>query len=318
MGPRILFIACCLAALIDVTAFGFTSGNSALRRTFSGNTAAINSPIRVTVVFTNGETSALRGFFYTDQLPSSLSVTTLDLTLNGQSVSNFTFESGLEGDVYPGCTPRRWRLETPPGFTEANPIPARGVVRITYGVASATAGSFTLRDFTWAASFLNRTNTTFGCSEAADPQTLEFHDPHWTFHQVFGWLYNAGSGWQGSQCYGWLWFDSGGHWIWSSSLQGWLGLQPATRTLWSPQYRWLTPSASFDGSALTTSLGSIHVDNYLGVKLPEGWVVSDCFGYVWPVGDGAWFYTARYSWLGVTPDGGIWRVDPPGWLSRCK
>lgn len=136
--------------------------------------------------------------------------------------------------------------------------------------------------------------------------------PGWIRHPVFGWLWNSGNGWNGSSAYGWMWFHPGGQWIWSTSLDGWLAIlnpnYPAP-PLWSTQFRWLTPSVSDPYQAHTTSIGAIHVGQYQGSVIAEGWVVSARFGYVWAAGDGVWFYTTGYGWLGVTPEGGIWSIN---------
>ena len=106
------------------------------------------------------------------------------------------------------------------------------------------------------------------------------------------------------------------HWIWSTSLQGWLGItDPNSSTLWSTQFRWLTPATDDPYLAATSTLGPIHAGVYHGTLVPDGipitdgWVVSDRFGYVWAAGDGVWFYTSIFGWLGVTADGSIWCVS---------
>ncbi len=142
--------------------------------------------------------------------------------------------------------------------------------------------------------------------------------PCWEPNNQFGWLYNMGSGWKGSLVYGWLWFSPDRVWVWSDSLQGWLGIMSETSPLWSPQYRWLTPSNASNGTAYTTTLGRLHIGTYSGTPIPSGWVVSDCFEFVWPAGDGNWFYSSKHGWVGVTPEGGIWCISCNGWLSRCQ
>ena len=134
--------------------------------------------------------------------------------------------------------------------------------------------------------------------------------PGWISHNAFGSMWDAGSGWYGGSPYGWMWFQPGGQWIWSTGLQGWLAVTDAnSRQLWSTQFRWLTPSASDPYQADTTAIGTIYVGKYQGNTISDGWVVSDRFGYVWANGDGQWFYSSTYGWLGVTPEGGIWCVN---------
>jgi uncharacterized repeat protein (TIGR03803 family) len=134
--------------------------------------------------------------------------------------------------------------------------------------------------------------------------------PGWITHIAFGSLWDTGTGWFGGSAYGWIWFHPGGQWIWSSSLQGWLAsTDPNSRALWSTQFRWLTPSATDPYLAETTSIGTIYVGKYNGANIADSWVVSPRFGYVWANGDGEWFYSDQYGWLGVTPEGGIWCVN---------
>jgi hypothetical protein len=163
--------------LLAPQVFGFSTGSSSLVRTFNQTTALVGSPITVTVTFTNGENTGLRGFYYAEPLPSALVVSTARVTLNRIAITNFTFESGRDGDVDSGLTPRRWRLETPTNFAEANPIPAGGVVQIVYSVTAPSAGFFWLQQFAWAACLPDRSSAAFGSSEAADQQTLLFTDP---------------------------------------------------------------------------------------------------------------------------------------------
>ena len=155
-------------------AFGFSTDGSTLIRSFDKSLSPTNQPITVTVTFTNGGSNDLRGFFYTDQVPSSLSVTTLGVTLNGAAITNFTFESGHDGDVHAGCTPCRWVLESPTNFAEAHPIPPQGSLQITYAITATMPGNFAFQEFSWASYNPNVTNACFGYSEVADQQTANF------------------------------------------------------------------------------------------------------------------------------------------------
>ncbi len=128
------------------------------------------------------------------------------------------------------------------------------------------------------------------------------------FDPVFGLVYDAGGDWYWHSGFGWMWFGPGG-WIWSSSVQGWVAKMGSSQTLWSPQFRWLTPSSSDPCHATTSTLGQVHVGNQHGTPITEGFVTSDRFGFIWPAGDGVWFYSTTYGWLGVTADGGIWCVS---------
>ena len=155
-------------------AFGFQSDNSSLTRSFNKTVALTNSQIVITVNFTNGGTAASRGFYYADQVPSGLAVSTLSLILNGKAVTNYLFESGQDGDVYPGCTPYRWVLEQPTNFTQANPIPSQAPVQIIYAITSSASNTFSLQQFNWVGFDPTMTNASFGYSETADQQSVIF------------------------------------------------------------------------------------------------------------------------------------------------
>ncbi len=138
----------------------------------------------------------------------------------------------------------------------------------------------------------------------------------YVWHPVFGWLYDGGGNWYYHNGFDWMWFSSG-PWIWSESLQGWIATMGNSPPLWSPQFRWLSPTNDAYHAKAST-LGTVHLNNYHGTAINKGWVVSDCFGFVWSAGDGVWFYSSKYGWLGVTPEGGIWCVPCNGWLAPCQ
>jgi hypothetical protein len=165
----------CASGLSISAAWGFSTDPSSLARKFDTTSVTTNAPIVVTATFTNGSGVARRGFYYTEQIPSGLTVTVLGLKLNGQNIANYTFESGLDSDVYPGCTPYRWVLERPTVFTENNPVPANATVQIQYALSSPAVGSFSLQQFSWAGYYPANTNASFGCSESSDAQSVSFN-----------------------------------------------------------------------------------------------------------------------------------------------
>lgn len=168
-------VLCCATLLWLHPAFGFsTDSSSMLAISVDQNLALTNSPITVTVAFTNRSPNALQGFYYVDQLPTVLEPNLLRVKLNGQSITNCTIESGQEGDVYPDYTPQRYILELPPDFTPTNPVPEQGVVEIVYSISSSTPGTFSIQDFNWAGFDPIDTNVFFGYSEPGNQQTISF------------------------------------------------------------------------------------------------------------------------------------------------
>jgi len=169
---RIGLVAAWVAAGIS-RAFGFVSDSCAVTRSFD-RISTTNSPITVSALVTNGGSSPVRGFYYTEQIATGLQVSTLSVTLNGQPRTNYTFEVGADGDVYPGFTPYRWLLETPPFFTASNAIPANATATVVYVINSPAPGSFNLKDFSWIGYYQTQTNACFGFADTNQAQTVRF------------------------------------------------------------------------------------------------------------------------------------------------
>ncbi len=171
---RTLTLAIGCSGLLLPRASGFTSDGSVLTRTFDKSTSLTNQPIIVTVTFTNSGDTALRGFFFTEQVRTGITVNTLAVKLNGVTINDYTFETGAVAAVYAGCTPHRWVLESPTNFPEANAVPAHGKVQITYTASSPSPGAFPFNQFTWAGYRANTATACFGHSENSDQQSLRF------------------------------------------------------------------------------------------------------------------------------------------------
>ena len=172
-GMRIILKAAVLVwAGVALRALGFSTDGSGAARSFDRLLAQTNGVITVTLSFTNSGTNDLRGFVYNDEVPTGMVVTPVSLTVGGQAVTNFTFETGLDGDVYPLNTPYRWVLERPTQFAESNAVPVGGTVQIVYALSAAAPGTYQLQGYSWAGLDDGSTNTEFGYSEAAEQQTL--------------------------------------------------------------------------------------------------------------------------------------------------
>jgi hypothetical protein len=170
---RLLVLAVGAVARI---AFGFSSEGFSVTRTLSQATAMTNSPVQVTVEFSNGQSNLLRGFFYSEQVPNTVSLTLGTVTLNGLALTNFVFEKGAKDDVYGGYAPVRWRLESPTNFAENNPVPGQGTASVSYWINSSQTGVFSFPHYAWAASLVAATNPVFGASESSDQRSIKFVD----------------------------------------------------------------------------------------------------------------------------------------------
>ncbi|RJP92382.1 MAG: hypothetical protein C4518_06940 [Desulfobacteraceae bacterium] len=173
-----LLLLSCLLSLFFSHAWGFSSHHILITRTFNTLETAVGNPLFVTVNFTNNETVEIRGFFFTEQIPSGLSVKTESVTINGKSISDYIVEAGSEGDVNTKYIPYRWILESPPLFEENNPINSSGSLEIIYTVSSSRADSFRFDQFNWAGYYQKLPDddekAAFGHSEITDKQTITF------------------------------------------------------------------------------------------------------------------------------------------------
>lgn len=152
----------------------YSSHDTTIIRSLDRFQTATNKPIEITVSFTNRESIDLRGFFFTEQIPSSLTVSTAALRVNGGIVTNCIMEQGLHGDVYSNATPFRWILELPPSFAESNAVPPGAAVELVYSVSSSSTGTFHLSEFSWAGYYSATQECAFGYSEAEDLETIVF------------------------------------------------------------------------------------------------------------------------------------------------
>lgn len=166
----------CSLGLLPLALLGFSSGGLTLIRNLNQRAVLTNASIRVTAAFSNAGTNTLDGFFFCDEAPTAMTVTPLGVTLNGRTLTNFTFEAGQDGDVLAGYTPWRWVLETPTNFAQANPAPPQAAIQVTYLLSCTSTGTFILPQFSWAACALGTTNAFFGCSGSSDAQTVKFLD----------------------------------------------------------------------------------------------------------------------------------------------
>jgi hypothetical protein len=81
----------------------------------------------------------------------------------------------VSGDVYPGCIPYRWIIETPDAFDENHPIPSNAELEILYSITSTEKGTFNYDQFSWVG-YYHGLGAAFGHSEAIDETEITFTD----------------------------------------------------------------------------------------------------------------------------------------------
>jgi uncharacterized repeat protein (TIGR01451 family) len=106
--------------------------NVLVTRSFEPNnfsTVSNGGSITVTVEVANNEDVALRGFYYSDQVPSGWVMNTASVSLGGSPIADYAYEQGYTAEIYPAFVPHRWALELPQGggaFSPTHAIPAPG------------------------------------------------------------------------------------------------------------------------------------------------------------------------------------------------
>jgi len=159
--------------------FGFSTHNITISRAFDQIQASVDSPITITVNFTSLEPFDLRGFYYAVHIPEGLSVDTESVRINGSVISSYIDESGLSEDIYNGCIPYRWILETPTAFGENNPVSQNSTVEIVYSVTSSQEGALDFDEFHWVGYYqeaVDGQGSAFGHSQTEDQQTISFFE----------------------------------------------------------------------------------------------------------------------------------------------
>jgi hypothetical protein len=112
--------------------------------------------ITVTIDITNNEDVALRGLYYSDQVPNGWAVSTIDVSVDGAPIADYAYREGDADEVDTGFTPSRWALELPQGaglFSPTHPIPASGgTARIVYTmlVSPGTGDDYAIEHDGWA------------------------------------------------------------------------------------------------------------------------------------------------------------------------
>lgn len=176
-----------LMALAVVAAERLPGAGFEMTRTFDRIVTLTNQPVTVSVTLSNTTGQTLRGVWFSDQVPAGLALRTLSISINGRTVTNALFETGLEGDVLPGCKPCRWVLESPRAFARSNPVPANASLQIRYELVSETPGTFVFPEFSVAGFYPATSNAAFAVSGDADSATLWLLTLTNRFPAVGGW-----------------------------------------------------------------------------------------------------------------------------------
>jgi len=139
---------------------GFTNDTLiVVSRYYTNDTLDPGDTLAITFQIENNESNPVHGLFLSDQLPSEFVVLETNVSIEGVDLGDYVYEVGYAGEVYQHNTPHRWAFETPPGFSEENPIPAGSSAQIEYLVECSYAGEFVFRNFSWTGAVVGAVDT---------------------------------------------------------------------------------------------------------------------------------------------------------------
>lgn len=155
-----IFWVCILPVILAQSVDGFTNDTLiVVSRHYTTDTIARGDTLEIGFKIENYESESLYAFFISDQIPSGSAVLHSKVQIGGVDLDDCVYETGYSGEVYEGNTPHRWVFETPPAFTEANPIPPGEAAEIEYVIEFPEAGVYVFRNFSWAGAVVKESDT---------------------------------------------------------------------------------------------------------------------------------------------------------------
>lgn len=171
-----IIFMCSMFFIYPVTiAFGYSSnaGISVVRQMPSGGNTDETITIEITLNVGSG-IAAINGLYFTDEIPEDLTIETdsYNVMLNGANLTSIIEEIGILGDIYPSAVPYRLILETPPDFTEDNPLYGDDELVLTYDVtipSDATLGTvYTFPGYSWVGRISSPLEDIFGYEDSPE------------------------------------------------------------------------------------------------------------------------------------------------------
>jgi len=140
--------------LAAASVFGYTSeGEITVDRQVAPTTANSGETVTVTITVTVGAIGSdpIRGLCISDRVPAGITAGAGTVTVDATPVT-VVRETDAGSSSVPGTTTERWALETPPLWTEANPIDASSTIVVSYDAtvdADARTGDVTFPGCSW-------------------------------------------------------------------------------------------------------------------------------------------------------------------------
>lgn len=106
----------------------------------------------VAFVLSNGNSLPLNGFFYSEHMPSTVTLKQGSVLLNGKAATGVAFEKSATGAVFPGMITYTWVLEEPDHYGTKNSITAQtGKVEVRYSLTyKGTSKASVWEGHSWA------------------------------------------------------------------------------------------------------------------------------------------------------------------------
>jgi hypothetical protein len=176
-------------------------GNVTGQRTLDKTVQDGIDSITGTLTITNSAAQNLNGLFISEHMPTSVTLRTVSVKVNGSTVSNYDYSASSAGLIFTNLISHTWVLELPSEYGTRNPVNSGGsAVEIQYVIKSSQEGTVSLEGYSWAGKLGVKngaaTNAVFGYNTPADitviapPATFsdDFNDGNYS-----GWTVGEGS-----------------------------------------------------------------------------------------------------------------------------
>lgn len=151
----IAFLGMCvlLAGASQAKEYAFpAAGKISTVKTYKADDLKAGKATAVAFVLNNGNSLALNGFFYSEHMPSTVTLKKGSVLVNGKAAKGVVFEQSAAGVVYPGMITYTWVLEEPANYGTKNSIAAQtGKVEIKYSLSyKGTSKASVWEGHSWA------------------------------------------------------------------------------------------------------------------------------------------------------------------------
>lgn len=148
-----------------------------VNRSFSDTIVSAEDPVFVNFQLINCLSDTLKGFYYTEHVPSNFDITDVSVTIDQTEIFDFLSETTSAGDIYLNAITYRWIIDLPGDLPSSGIPPDSSELVINYLLSCDIPGFYTFNHYSWIG--IADSNATFGyCDSVAitvcDEDTLDF------------------------------------------------------------------------------------------------------------------------------------------------